>query len=232
MTHMAECWTCGHSETRPIAPLYVECQGFTEQRVIAGQTQIGVQLNGAPVIAPVYRTERIACRQRRHEVAMALMMSETWPSCACGTFAIGFCAGCRQPVCGDDSTRAGKLRVCLACNRPNILRDIALSVELTQLESEERRTEALNELQASVAHLKPQPGEEPNVQRGSRDHAQEVQANEEQVGPFDQYMVQMRSVRGINLAEFRRMRDYLGCGNHDCPEPFCVGLRHQLGILS
>jgi hypothetical protein len=51
------------------------------------------------------------------------------------------------------------------------------------------------------------------------------------VGSFNAYVERMRNVRDSrDTAEFQRMRDRLGCGDHYCPEPECVRLRHRLGI--
>jgi len=51
-------------------------------------------------------TSRV-CLQRYHEGAAA-----SGEECRCGTFAIGRCARCNLPVCGDHSRLVGKVRLC------------------------------------------------------------------------------------------------------------------------
>ena len=93
------CPVCGGSERRLIAPGYYECQTVTTDQVDAF-TPDGLQ----PI--PVSR----ACGQRYQEGA-GLEGSE---SCRCNTLAIGHCAVCGRPVCGDHSV-ADERRLCLEC---------------------------------------------------------------------------------------------------------------------
>jgi len=140
------CTNCGWTECRIIAPNYVECQGFTEHSVLIGEQQVGWAPPGRPVFGPVYGTQQIPCRVRRHQSEM--MGSVNWPSCLCGTFAIGQCFLCREPVCGDDSSRVEPgVRVCGECTRlvgGDVLRIVLdLAKQTSQEDRDTRRSEAL-----------------------------------------------------------------------------------------
>ena len=51
-----------------------------------------------------------------------------WPSCECGTFAIGHCMTCTSPVCGDHSL-SGRHRICLSCKAHKETEDHARRAE-------------------------------------------------------------------------------------------------------
>lgn len=53
----------------------------------------------------------IACRTEYHE-ATAGLGSQMSSKCACGTYAIGECADCGTPVCGNCSRMRGGVRLC------------------------------------------------------------------------------------------------------------------------
>lgn len=115
------CATCGATQGRLVAPNYVACGGTVDvavqetrlvgERPINGDPRFGV----VPIwdVVAVMKTE--PCPSRHH---VPMTGSATpLPRCVCGTFAIGLCAVCDAPVCGDDSARDDGLRVCRSCQR-------------------------------------------------------------------------------------------------------------------
>lgn len=83
------CPTCSGTTRSPIAPGYWQCQSLREVRHQGpGFHDI---TKGPPVVI-----EHLPCGTRYHDGPPADSAAE----CSCGTFAIGRCAECRQPVCG------------------------------------------------------------------------------------------------------------------------------------
>lgn len=131
------CSQCGSTDARLIAANYAECVGTILERVLVGHRPVpgpnplnpGTQT--VVGLAPIYKMHSRSCGVRHH-VGMAV---DGWPACACGTFAIGRCQRCHEPVCGDDSERVSASRLCTSC---------AAKVEaLRQAEQRERRAEAI-----------------------------------------------------------------------------------------
>lgn len=112
------CPSCGSQEFREIAPTWVECTATWQRPVLVGMRPVFGPGRFPPLIGrvPIYDSETVWCRVRHHCVVRATSDSGPWPSCECGTFAIGMCQVCGDAVCGDDSTRRDRRRVCLACN--------------------------------------------------------------------------------------------------------------------
>jgi len=111
------CPQCGSTDARPIAANYIECVATITERVLVGHRPVpgpsplhpGMQT--VVGLAPIYETRSQACGFRHH-VGMSV---DSWPECACGTFAIGRCHVCQEPVCGDDSARVSASRLCTSC---------------------------------------------------------------------------------------------------------------------
>ncbi len=225
------CAVCGTSEFALIAPLFVECRGTITDVVVLGEERAG------PAVVPVYGSVDRPCRTRRHQVVIGVTDGAgAWPMCSCGTYAIGVCRACARAICGDHSGGTAGGRVCDKCqSTPGVVADVALAARLTDEQSEGDRERRLADLRTRVDPLRRRLEEVERQRRaqdrhhlGSPAHAAEVRANEARVGGFAAYVSQMRAMQ--NAAEFRRMRDQLGCGNHDCRVGVCVELRRELGL--
>ena len=99
------CPLCRGASRAPIAPGYWECQSIVtvprihqvpDQRILGGFLQQVVQ-------------ESSRCG---HRYAESVGLPAPGAVCGCGTFAIGLCADCSTPVCGDHSGVWGGNRLC------------------------------------------------------------------------------------------------------------------------
>ena len=115
------CPRCGGTSREPIAQGFWRCTE-TISRVV----------NGPGLIDPSHGPREIIlsehCRTDHHE-------GQASGGMLCGrcqsTFAIGLCARCKSPVCGDHSSTSRRVRHCLTC-------DSELHAEATKLEARER----------------------------------------------------------------------------------------------
>jgi hypothetical protein len=100
------CPTCGGTAREPIAPGYWRCASTRIVQVEVG----GPGLTDPRLGPPVIRVPReVICGTRYAEGNGSEMTGST---CACGTFAIGMCAKCQTPVCGDHSALWDGRRLC------------------------------------------------------------------------------------------------------------------------
>jgi hypothetical protein len=90
------CPICGGGERIQIAPGYWECRSGR----LAGMQGYGSRQT------PIFQT----CLARYHDAGNSLSIR-----CGCRTFAIGTCADCESPVCGDHSALYLGLRLCGGC---------------------------------------------------------------------------------------------------------------------
>lgn len=97
MSRMA-CPRCGGEDRRVIAPGYFECASLIP--VTQGLTPAGVPVPGSA-----------ACGHR-YQGGTPVNAAGV---CACQTNAIGTCAECARPVCGDHSELAEDKRICVTC---------------------------------------------------------------------------------------------------------------------
>jgi hypothetical protein len=161
------CPRCGATIATPVGLNYVECGGTIEvehqvtEKVVR---QVGFRpVNGHPAfgMAPVMglvtvtrtelRPERCAVR---HHVAME--PDRVLLSCPCGTFAIGHCASCGGPVCGDDSERVSGKRLCSRC--------AAAANEMVRVAAEEERS------RSRTTAASARPSSMPGGERSGCDH--------------------------------------------------------------
>lgn len=84
-----ECPQCGSGMRRPISPGYWECLGTLVYEVPV--------YDRGPAAAPTMIPQGRRCG---HRYADGIPGTATL-TCSCGTFAIGLCTDCGQPVCGD-----------------------------------------------------------------------------------------------------------------------------------
>lgn len=98
---------CGASSRDQIAPGFWECTGLIKWTEYVPAPGVPPMFNQT---VPVERSR--VCANRYHE-------ADSQPSgaaqCACRTYAIGTCAQCDRPVCGDHSRMSDGSRVCLDC---------------------------------------------------------------------------------------------------------------------
>jgi hypothetical protein len=131
-----ECPTCRGRERRQIAPGYWECRS---------QRLVGMQGYGT-MQTPIFETCFV-----RYQEADALM---SVAKCSCGTFAIGICARCDSPVCGDCSAIYGGRRLCRGClgMARQAERQAEQDAARTKKRKEEQdRADRLRRLEAAVA---------------------------------------------------------------------------------
>jgi hypothetical protein len=83
---------------------------------------------------------------RRYQVGSA----EGAPICSCGTFAVGLCKDCADPVCGDHSLMGGNQRLCTICTEARKSR---------QAEEERERERAAVKAALEAIREKPDPVE-------------------------------------------------------------------------
>ena len=113
------CATCGATRGQQIAPNFVSCSGevtsiVEEERVVAEVPNPADPHFGrrVPQWATITVTRSSPCSSKHH---VPMTAGVSIPRCSCGTFAIGLCAHCEAPICGDDSTRIDGLRLCESC---------------------------------------------------------------------------------------------------------------------
>lgn len=98
------CPVCGGADRDPIAPGYWRC---TSLRLIV--TEVGGPGLTNPLAGPpVIRQEQLVECGAEYQEGGAVSVEE----CSCGTFAIGRCGECRQPVCGSHSGLWEGRRLC------------------------------------------------------------------------------------------------------------------------
>lgn len=98
------CPSCGGEIRKLIAPGFWECESMLTS------TEMRAQLTPeGPRHLPV-DSHRV-CGVRYHE-SDARAAAGSLPVCGCGTFAVGVCADCQTPVCGDHSTLFEGRRLC------------------------------------------------------------------------------------------------------------------------
>lgn len=100
------CPQCGGSSRRPIAPGYWECTSTSTAVVPTGLHPSGIH-------GPTERYVEVGCAHRYQDGRDEA--SSHAPVCECGTYAIGECAECDIPVCGDCSGLWGPRRLCSLC---------------------------------------------------------------------------------------------------------------------
>lgn len=98
------CPACGGSDRVPIAPGLWVCTTVLVERV-PGPGAIGVP--GQPMVVETTR----ACANQYQEYDASTLASGL-PTCSCGTFAVGTCAVCGEPRCGNCSTMFSGTRQC------------------------------------------------------------------------------------------------------------------------
>jgi hypothetical protein len=117
------CPTCvGEAWIERIAPNYVECRRSRDVAIVVGQRPMqgwaplgpGGRLVLAVVGFEPINGVKTVVDSVRHHVPVPFEL----PKCSCGTYAIGECAGCGVPVCGDDSKRVKGRRLCQSCAIP------------------------------------------------------------------------------------------------------------------
>jgi hypothetical protein len=99
------CPSCGGTVRQQIAPGYWRCLTQLHSRYR------GPGVAGHPEMGPEFLDHVRTCGRKYQEGAPVTDA----PECHCGTFAIGRCAACQSPVCGDHSALVGEVRMCLAC---------------------------------------------------------------------------------------------------------------------
>lgn len=137
------CPVCGSGQRSPLAPGLWQCLG---QRLVRSA---GPGAYGQP--GPPEVSQWVACATQYQEGDAA----SSGPLCSCGTFAVGVCQTCGQPVCGYCSSMVSGVRECNA--------HVA---ERAAREAEEREQER----KASVArgrarYEQMQPAKDPEVSR-------------------------------------------------------------------
>src|SRR5262245_12602788 len=95
------CPACGGMAREPVAPGYWRC---VSQRVDLGP---GPNPSGPPQLGPRVTEYVTICGHQYMEGPV-----QEAPLCSCGTFSIGICASCGQPVCGDCSEIVDGRRTC------------------------------------------------------------------------------------------------------------------------
>jgi hypothetical protein len=119
------CPACGGTDREPLAPGYWECC------TPVPQVEVVHQQVDRDVIIPVQHQVWTSCGHRYQEGPP--VMADDAPMCECNTWAIGLCADCKAPVCGDHSSLVSDRRLCRTCAheaaRP--ARDAAESAEST-----------------------------------------------------------------------------------------------------
>jgi hypothetical protein len=99
------CPSCGGSDRILVAPGYWECRSLVEEH------RAGLVPDGMGGTRPVTDVIRRPCELRYHQAAGG------GPTLLCewdqGTFAIGLCADCGKPVCGDHSRLYQDRRLCI-----------------------------------------------------------------------------------------------------------------------
>lgn len=96
------CPSCGGSDRDLIAPGFYRCASMVEVRTGGpGLTD--------PTKGPQVLVSYVVCSHQYQEG------SATGLACTCGTFAIGRCAVCGSPVCGDHSRLSERQRLCTRC---------------------------------------------------------------------------------------------------------------------
>lgn len=94
------CPACGGTSARLIAPTLAECDSL-------------VQLTGGAPPPGHMPFEAKRCGKR-----YAVAPTTSVPTCAhCGTYSVGVCDGCGNPICGDHSRADADGRYCTACLR-------------------------------------------------------------------------------------------------------------------
>lgn len=103
------CPQCGGAESRTIAPGYFECMTVS---VVTHRDWVPLDATrpGGPM-RPLDTQSHRPCAHRWHQRDASLPLA---PRCSrCGTFAIGLCAECTIPVCGDHSKLLEPGRLCM-----------------------------------------------------------------------------------------------------------------------
>lgn len=96
------CPECGGSSREPIAPGYWQCTSVIREPAVTVVTDLAT---GGP--RPITTVGERICRAQYQEGAMNVEAV-----CRCGTFAVGLCAECREPVCGIHSSMIDDRRLC------------------------------------------------------------------------------------------------------------------------
>ena len=99
------CPTCGGSDRVLVAPGYWECRSLVEEH------RPGLVPDGMGGTRPITDVVRRPCGLRYHEaIGGGSTLLCDWDQ---GTFAIGLCADCGKPVCGDHSRLYQDRRLCI-----------------------------------------------------------------------------------------------------------------------
>lgn len=96
------CPECGGTSREPIAPGYWQCTSVIHEPAV---TVVADPATGGP--RPITTVVERICRAQYQEGAV-----KSEAVCRCGTFAIGLCAECREPVCGIHSSMIDDRRLC------------------------------------------------------------------------------------------------------------------------
>lgn len=115
------CPVCRGSDRMPIAPGFYRCTS------IIVETLAGPWAGGSSIAV---RSERV-CGTEYQE---GPTVGGDAPKCRCMTYAIGACAECERPICGDHSSLVGGKRLCDSCGG----RVLAQAAELQRREDEAR----------------------------------------------------------------------------------------------
>lgn len=99
------CPTCGGTERRPIAPGFWECASLIYQQIPTGAHPSGQ-------FGPAFATVATTCGRRYHEGGGG---SSTSLCQTCTVFAIGVCADCRIPQCGNCGLHFRGTFLCKSC---------------------------------------------------------------------------------------------------------------------
>jgi hypothetical protein len=148
------CPSCGGTRRKAIAPGWWQCSSEVA-------TQAPGPGRGAPPTGRFGPTEIVSASQcgEVYSEASTLEQPPSVPSCSCGTFAIGVCAQCGEPVCGICSGMySGKREHRLhAEERADAEARAATALERAQEEEEQSRRhgheEALKATQARIASI-------------------------------------------------------------------------------
>lgn len=121
------CPMCGRMERTPIAPGFFRCTSKVEVR------NAGPGLSD-PAAGPPVTVALIECGTEYQEGT-----GTGPPSCVCGTFAIGRCFLCVNPVCGEHSKLSSGRRLCSSCLAVEAEKDKAAAAAAAAAHGEERR---------------------------------------------------------------------------------------------
>lgn len=114
------CPSCNGSERRAIAPGFWECTSTITDEVRVGDEWQPAGPGGQMVpVAPRFEQTERPCGHRYQDAAGVSEEGQyaSGPqTCGlCTVFAIGLCAECRQPICGDHLAREADQAFCLGC---------------------------------------------------------------------------------------------------------------------